>query len=152
MKHLQYYIRNAVFFLLLAICGTCALSSCYAAKAIKVTIHVPHQNVKHTIPVIAYVSSSRFNAVKADTQDKKIAYITRILHNNTDNLSAVTKNFTRFNDVRLYFGVDYNPGPGAHIHMLHPIGAKKICGRICMKNANRKQCCAIIICPGNCEC
>lgn len=117
-----------------------------------VVVDVKHKGTDLYVPVARQVDPEKLKSAKADTPEKQAAYVSRVLHQNADKLPIVTKDFKRYDDVRLYLGVPYDPGPDVHIHMSKDVQIQKICGRICMKNGNGKQCCAAIICPGNCRC
>lgn len=131
------------------------MSTAPTAESVTLTVlvhQVSNEGKASYVPVNVQVSSRKLASVKADTREKQIAYVTRILQKNADKLSVVTDGFRHSEDVRFYLDVSYDPGSDAHIHFGDNVEAKKICGRICCKNPDGKQCCAIIICPGNCEC
>jgi hypothetical protein len=130
-----------------------------AAKSVplKITVNIKDGSDSYYIPVTVRVSTAVLAMAQANSREKQIAYVTRILQQNTENLRTVTEGFKHFGDVRLYLDVEFDPGPDAHIHSPQgEIGAKKICGRICCTNSDGKQCCSVIICPvdrnGNCAC
>lgn len=124
-----------------------------SSELIKTRVNVKYHGISREIPVVAQIDSLKLQKAHANNAPQKIKYITRVLQNNTLGLSAVTKNFTRIKQsVYLFLGVNPDLGHDVHWHGLGHAGTKKICGRICMKNDNKKWCCAIIICPGNCEC
>lgn len=142
--------RMALFLLV----GIFAAKNAIGAEAVPMTvvINVSHNGEPYFVPVKVQISSTKLALGKADTPDKQTAFATRILHQNVDRLPVVTDGFKHYNDVRMYLDVPYDPGAGAHIHTFKRDENKKICGRICCTNDDGKQCCMIIICPGDCEC
>jgi hypothetical protein len=142
-------------------------------EPLKITVNIKDGKESYYVPVTIRVSTPVLAMAQADNREKQIAYLTRILQQNTDNLRTITEGFKHYGDVRLYLDVAFDPGPDAHIHspqgdvsaMKEDVSAKdsssrtapmKICGRICCTNSDGKQCCAVIICPvdkdGNCAC
>ena len=148
------------------------------SEPVKITVNIKDGNESYYIPVTIRVSTPVLTMAQADNREKEIAYLTRILQQNTDNLRTITEGFKHYGDVRLYLDVAFDPGPDAHIHspqsdvsamkgagsamkrdvsvMKRDVSPMKICGRICCTNSDGKQCCAVIICPvdkdGNCAC
>jgi hypothetical protein len=147
-------------------------------EPLKITVNIKDGKESYYVPVTIRVSTPVLAMAQADNREKQIAYLTRILQQNTDNLRTITEGFKHYGDVRLYLDVVFDPGPDAHIHspqadvsamkgdvsamkgdasaMKGDASAMKICGRICCTNSDGKQCCAVIICPvdkdGNCAC
>ena len=141
------------------------------SEPLKITVNIKDGNESYYVPVTIRVSTPVLAMAQADNREKEIAYLTRILQQNTDNLRTITEGFKHYGDVRLYLDVAFDPGPDAHIHspqsdvsamkgaasaMKGGVSPMKICGRICCTNSDGKQCCAVIICPvdkdGKCAC
>jgi hypothetical protein len=125
----------------------------HASKSVllKITVNIKDGNESYYIPVTVRVSTTVLAMAQANNREKQIAYLTRILQQNTDNLRTITEGFKHYGDVRLYLDVAFDPGPDARIHSPQgDKGAKKICATICCKNSDGKQCCAVLICSGNC--